>query len=249
MKTYRKLPIKLSTLLLAGAVSITLSACQTTTATSDDARINAALERVAKETSESGNKVESMAAMEKLYKRDSENPDIAARYARSLRQNGRMNRAMMILRPFAEDESLENVKIDIEYAALSAASGDYINTESYARKVVLQDAESGEGYHLLGIALDAQSKHEQAEKAFRKALDYWEGDPSPVLNNLGLNLASQGFFDEALEKLRQAAATSDGRDEIERNIRIISTLQASIPHGARGKGFPPLPNKKPAYNG
>lgn len=249
MKIQKTLSAKLSTLLLASAVSLTLSACQTTTAGSDDAKINAALERVAKETSESGDTVESMAALEKLYKRDSENPEITARYAKSLRLNGRLNRAMMILRPFAEDDKLDNIDVSTEYAAISAAAGDYVETENYARRVVLQDPESGKGYHLLGIALDAQGKHEQAEKAFRKALDYWAGDPSPVLNNLGLNLASQGFFDEALEKLRQAAATSDGRDEIERNIRIISTLQASIPHGARGKGFPPLPGKKPAYNG
>ncbi len=254
MKTQILLSRKITGLLLVSALSFTLTACQTTKQASEADRINTALQSVANESSANGNSYESMAALENLYKRDSENPDVAAQYAQALRHNDRLNRAIMILRPFAENDRLNNSAVNAEYAALSAASGNYIDTENYARKVVIEEPESGKGYHLLGIALDAQGKHDQAETAFRKALDYWEGDPSPVLNNLGLNLASQGFFDEALETLRQAAATSSGRDEIERNIRIISTLQSSVPHGATtGRGgsakmSPPFPGKKPPYN-
>lgn len=250
MKINTKISKKLTGLLLVSAMSLTLTACQSTSKGSESDRINAALERVADEASVDGHSVQSLNALEKLYKRDSENPDTAAEYAQALRHNGRLNRAIMVLKPFAEDEKLSNVKVDTEYAALSAAAGNYIDTEHYARKVVLENPESGQGYHLLGIALDAQGKHKPAETAFRKSLDYWEGNPSTVLNNLGLNLASQGFFDEALETLRQAQATSTGRDEIERNIRIISTLQGSIPQGGAGrwKSTPPLPSKKPDYN-
>lgn len=251
MKNSEILSRKIAVLLLAGAMTMTLSACQSTNNGTESDRINAALERVADQASEGGHTRQSMTALEKLYKRDSENPDIAAQYAQALRQNGRLSRANMILRPFAEDGDIENVNVQTEYAALNAAMGNYIDTENYARKAVLESPEYGKGYHLLGIALDAQGKHEPAEKAFRKALDYWEGNPSPVLNNLGLNLASQGFFDEALETLRKASATSSGRDEIERNIRIISTLQSSIPNASSGrtKMMPPRPNHKPAYNG
>lgn len=239
-------------LLLAGTMALALSACQATTQqASESDRINATLDRIAEEQSTAqGYTVESMKALERLYRRDSENPDIAARYAQALRQNDRLNRAAMILRPFAKDASLENVAVDTEYAAINTAMGNYLDAETYARKAVLLDPESGKAYHLLGISLDAQSKHKQAETAYRKALDYWKGDPSPVMNNLGLNLASQGFFDDALETLRKALATSSGRAEIERNIRIVSALQSSIPAGSSGpwKRTPPKPDHKPDYN-
>lgn len=240
-------------LLLAGTMALTLSACQATTQqASESDRINATLDRIAEEQSTAqGYTMESLKALERLYKRDNENPDIAARYAQALRQNDRLNRAAMILRPFAQDESIENLAVDTEYAAISTAMGNYLDAENYARQAILLDPESGKAYHLLGISLDAQGKHKQAATAFRKALDYWEGDPSPVLNNLGLNLASQGFFDEALETLRKALATSSGRDEIERNIRIVSALHGSIPAGSSGpwKRTPPRPDHKPDYNG
>ncbi len=44
------------------------------------------------------------------------------------------------------------------------------------------------------------------------------------MNNLALNLATQGFIDEAIEVLERAKALSPDRIEIERNLRIIRTL-------------------------
>ena len=89
------------------------------------------------------------------------------------------------------------------------------------------DDKSYTAYHMLGIALDAQGEHQPAEDAFRKGLEFWQGDPAPILNNLGLNLAAQGFLDEAAEVLRKALATSPNREEIERNLRIVSALRES----------------------
>jgi len=81
--------------------------------------------------------------------------------------------------------------------------------------------------------------HEEAERAFRKALDLWEGDPTSIMNNLALNLASQGHLDEAAEILQKARDVSPNRTEIERNLRIVTALQQS-------NGIPvPKPKKKP----
>src|SRR5690606_32820828 len=74
-------------------------------------------------------------------------------------------------------------------------------------------------------ALDAQNYHEQAEVAFRRGLDKWQGDPAPTLNNLALNLASQNKLDQSLALLHRAKAESPGWMEIERNIRTIATLK------------------------
>src|SRR5690606_17224098 len=87
------------------------------------------------------------------------------------------------------------------------------------------DPNQGRAYLALGTALDAQNYHEQAEVAFRGGLQKWNGDPAPLRDNIPLNLSSQNKLDQALDLLKRSQAESPGRVEIERNIRIISTLK------------------------
>lgn len=214
----------LSTLMISSA--LLLAACQTTgtTGTGTKDPVDAALHRASMEEPTDGG-VESLATIEKLYKQDSMNPNLAVRYSRSLRENGRMTRAAMVLNPLMEIPKTKTSAVVTEYAAVQATMGNYEVAEKNARAAVLMNPNSAQAYHVLGISLDAQGFHKQAEVAFRKALDGWSGDPSPVLNNLGLNLAAQGFLDEAISTLRRAAALSPNKQEIERNLRIVQALQ------------------------
>ena len=167
-----------------------------------------------------------------MYKRQ------AIDYAVALRQNDFTNRAAIVLEPFATDSNATSVAKS-EFAAIMLAKGDYTLAKAYAEQAILIDESNAEAYHYLGIALDAKSKHEDAERAFRKALDLWEGDPTSIMNNLALNLASQGHVNEAAEILQKAREISPNRLEIERNLRIITALQQS-------DGTPvPKPKKKP----
>lgn len=185
---------------------------------------------------------DSLPVIESLYKRDSENPDLARRYARALRENGRAQRANIVLAPFAEAKN-PTAGVITEYGAIHSALGQYDAAEQYARRAIGIAPESGEAWQVLGIALEAQGHHQQAEVAFRKALDFWQGNPAAVLNNLGLNLATQGFFDEAVDSLRRASGLAPDRKEIERNLRIVSALQQQNP--ALAAANVPVPNKKP----
>lgn len=216
----------INTLMVSSA--LLLAACQTTGTTGQGASaadpVDAALQRAHTE-GQTGGAPESLASIEKLYKQDSNNPNVAVRYARSLRDNGRMTRAAMVLNPLIENPKTKTVGVVTEYAAVQAAMGNFEQAEKYARSAVVMDQNSAEAYHVLGIALDAQGFNKQAEVAFRKALDNWSGDPSPVLNNLGLNLAAQGFLDEAISTLHRAAALAPNKMEIERNLRIVQALQ------------------------
>ena len=214
----------LNTLMISSALM--LAACQTTgtTGTGTKDPVDAALQRAGSEQ-QTGGAPESLSSIERLYKQDSDNPDLAVRYARALRDNGRMTRAAMVLNPMIENPKTKTVGVITEFAAVQAAMGNYEVAEKHARAAVLKDQNSAEAYHVLGIALDAQGYNKQAEVAFRKALDNWSGDPSPVLNNLGLNLAAQGFLDEAISTLRRAAALAPNKMEIERNLRIVQALQ------------------------
>lgn len=213
-----------STLMMSSALM--LAACQTTGTTGNGAQdpVNAALERATSEEPTDGG-VESLASIERLYKKDNLNPNLAVRYSRALRENGRMTRAAMVLNPLMEAPKTKTAAVITEYAAVQASMGNYEVAEKNARTAVLKDPNSAQAYHVLGISLDAQGFHKQAEVAFRKALDSWSGDPSPVLNNLGLNLAAQGFLDEAISTLRRAASLSPNKQEIERNLRIVQALQ------------------------
>jgi len=235
-------PNKSALLGLGAAALIALTGCQTATSPGsagiEAARLDASAQRSATESSR-----DSLQALDQLYKSNSSDPDIATRYARALRENGRLERAGVVLAPVARNESRPHAAAKTEFAALQAAQGNYSSAEDFARQAVMLEPESGLAYHVLGIALDAQGHHKQAEVALRKALELWDGDPSSPLNNLGLNLAAQGFIDEALETLRRAQALSPERVEIERNIRIVSALQYTPP--LEGSRLVPSPPRKP----
>lgn len=233
-------------LMWTACLALPLAGCQTTQSTQRAGDVDAALARAASDASAQGNTRQSLALLEQIYKRDSSNADNAVNYARALREEGRLNRAVLVLTPFIGDDSKTHAGACTEYANVQAALGNYAEAEAHARRAVLESPESPQGYHILGIALDAQGHHQQAETAFRKALEYWTGDPAPVLNNLGLNLATQGFLDEAVDTLRKAAAMSPGRTEIERNLRIVAALQEQPPKpGSLSGQRMPVPAHKP----
>jgi Flp pilus assembly protein TadD len=224
--------IKRTTPLLLTAI-LALGGCQTTgtdraadsysSPSSQEQRLDAAIEKAAIQASMSGSSSARLLALEKQYKRNSDGPAYALAYAQGLRQAGYLNRASVILAPFADkDEALIGVKTEMSMIALGL--GDYDTAERYAQEAIIQDPGDHYAYQNLGIALDAKEMHPEAERAFRKGLEYWEGDPTTIMNNLALNLATQGYIDDAVEVLEKAKKISPDRIEIERNLRIIRTL-------------------------
>ena len=220
--------IKPAAPLLVMAV-IALTGCQTTRKAeeyktpSHEQRLDAAIEKAAIQASKGGSASARLLALEKQYKRNSDSASYALAYATGLRQAGYLNRAAAILQPFAdEEESKAGVKT--EMSMISLGLGDYDAAEEYAQGAILQDPGDHYAYQNLGIALDAKEMHPEAERAFRKGLEYWEGDPTTIMNNLALNLATQGYIDDAVEVLEKAKKISPDRIEIERNLRIIRTL-------------------------
>lgn len=213
---------------LLGTCFIALGACQTTaeqSAAYDRAnKLDRVLAGAAHNASMSGNVEQKLSIMENRYKRNSTNPEIATEYANALRQSDYLNRASIVLSPFVRDEDAPPY-VKNEYTAIQLALGNYSIAEDYAQQVIMKDENNFRAFQNLGVALDAQGMHEEAERAYRKGLEFWEGDPTSIMNNLALNLASQGYVDEAKEILEKAQAIAPNRLEIERNLRIVSTLQ------------------------
>lgn len=201
-------------------------------------QVGAAMQRVAQDLN-NDEKTPDIAMAERQYNRKPSDPGNAMKYAAALRQGGYANRGQVVLAPFA-DSPKPAPGVETEYSAIQLALGNNETAERYAQKAVLQNPQDAKAYHYLGIALDAQGKHPEAERAFRKGLDLWQGDPTPIMNNLALNLSAQGFLDEAVDILEKAKAIAPDRVEIERNLRIVTALRQS--------GIPttPKPGRKPA---
>lgn len=182
-----------------------------------------------------GDRKESLGVTAALYKRNPKDEFAAARYAKALRESGDLKKAETVLTPFVKGKSPATLTYT-EMGALELETGDFKSAENYARKAIKVDNGNYRGWHILGISLDAQQKHPEAEVAFRKALSLWDGDSIPVMNNLALNLAAQGYTDKALDLLYKAKAEDPGRVEIERNIRIIRTLNEPSAYSLDARG-------------
>ena len=192
-----------------------------------------------------GDRKENLSLVAGIYKRNPKDEFAAGRYSKALRESGDLKRSEAVLTPFLKGKAPSTLTFT-EMGALQLETGDFKSAENYARKAIKADNENYRAWHILGIAEDAEQKHPEAETAFRKALSLWQGDNVPVMNNLALNLAAQGYTDKALELLYAAKAKDPDRVEIERNIRIIRTLNEPSEYdmNARGKAAAPLAKSK-----
>ncbi len=207
---------------------LALAACSSTGGNvsnrTDASRVDSILQRAARDAKASGNKAETAVLLEQIYNNKPEDAAVATAYAQALREDEQLNRARQVLAPFTEGKDAYPDAVT-ELAMVQLALGQYKESELTARRGIELDPNNGRGYMALGTALDAQNYHEQAEVAFRRGLEKWKGDPAPMMNNLALNLASQNKLDQAIDMLQKAKEISPGRQELERNLRIVTTLK------------------------
>lgn len=226
---------KINSFLLLGTACITLAACgagNTPPPSDKSSQIDSVLERAGREASANGHTEQSLAILENRYKRNSSDEMLAIEYAEALRELEYLNRASIVISPFARSEN-GSLAAKNEFAAVQLALGNYTVAEDFSKQVIIQDPENHTAFQHLGIALDAQGMHEEGERAYRKALEFWEGDPTTIMNNLALNLATQGYLDEAIEILQKAKSIAPHRTDVERNLRIVTTLKEGQPSKKR----------------
>lgn len=179
---------------------------------------------------------EALAKYQALYAHRPRDESVALNYAQLLRQSGKIDQAQDILKPFVATR-VGALKKDVnplllnEYAAILIAQGAVEEAEAMLDRM-MDDPRAekirSDTTHLLGIALDAQGRHKEAEKMFRAALGGWKGNPSTVMNNLGLCLAAESLFDESLLTLRRALVMAPDKREIAGNIQLVEHLRAAV---------------------
>jgi len=179
-----------------------------------------------------------LSTLKNIHDTNSKDPIVAARYARALRDDNQINASARILSPFVKGQNA-NQEALTEMAMTQLALGEFADAERYSSAAIEQDDKNARAYLALGTAQDAQKKHQDAEIAFRAGIEHWKGDATPIMNNLALNLASQGHLEEALNLIEKAQEKSPGRMDLERNRRIIATLLETT--GPRA----PAPGTKP----
>ncbi|MEM9469900.1 MAG: tetratricopeptide repeat protein [Pseudomonadota bacterium] len=186
---------------------------------------------------------ERLSILSQMHARDPDNHDLALQYAIALREDEQINAARRVLDGFTSGEN-KTAEALTEMAITNIALGDFAGAEENAANALELSPRNGRAFLAMGTAQDAQGNHEKAEESFRKGIDNWKGDPAPVLNNLALNLATQGRLDQAIETLQKAKEISPHRMEIERNLRIISTLRETAGPLAPKPSVKPTPPEK-----
>ncbi len=239
--SHRPSTFSLATLL---TVSVVLSACGSSTPKTPDAELVKTDPAIAMPKPASnadilyGENRDTLSIIEGMYQRNKNDAMNAARYGKALRESGQMKQAKAVLLPFSDNKEAGTL-VNTELSAIYLSDGDFNRAESSARKAVKQDGANYRAWRNLGNALDAQEKYVEGETAFRRSMDIWTGsDKVPVMNNLALNLAAQGYTDRALTLLYQAKKMDPNRIEIERNIRIIRTLSEPPEFAKDKKPFP-----------
>lgn len=215
--------MKIKALFALGVSSIILIGCAASGEHTVDASVDRAIDRAEKRVQSIRDESQKIAVYERIYKSNPKSPKASSEYARMLRKAGQLSKAQAVLRLFAEQVDSPHY-VYAEYAAIMLAKGEHGEAELFAQDALEKDGANSFALHTLGISLDGQGRYKEAEEAFRSALDSWEGNPVPVMNNLALNLATQGYIDEAISILERAKTLDPSRQELERNLRIIRAL-------------------------
>lgn len=223
-------------------MTASLTACGSKTPDADISGKNTPAVMLPKQASNAdilyGENRDNLITIEAMYQRNKSDPMNAARYGKALREAGQMKQAKAVLLPVSDNKDVGTL-VNTELSAIYLADGDFSKSEAAARKAVKQDGANYRAWRNLGNALDAQEKYVEGETTFRRSMEIWTGeDKVPVMNNLALNLAAQGYTDQALTLLYQAKKMDPNRVEIERNIRIIRTLSEPPTFAKDKKPFP-----------
>lgn len=168
----------------------------------------------------------SLSDIEKKYKNNPDDINKRLLYIKALRQNDLLNKAAIISETALKDHP-KNIQLLQEYAMIQVSLKNFKAAEEYANRVIAINGQSYKAYHILGIALDSQDQHIEAEKAFREGILRWKGDPAPAMNDLALNLAAQEQTEQAIELLQRALIITPRHRELERNLRILLALKQS----------------------
>jgi len=107
-----------------------------------------------------------------------------------------------------------------------------VAAESLFRRVLDQEPRNASAWNDLGIALDLQDRHEQAQEAYGRALGA-APDMRAAEVNLALSLAMSGHADAALSRLRAIAGDPQAPPRLRHDLAAVLTMAGQPEEAAR----------------
>ena len=148
------------------------------------------------------------------------------RLAAALRALGRNDEAavaaerVLVVDPTSREALLESAR-----AHLAAGQGFYAIEPLNRLRAI--DARDWRYVSLLGVAYEQVSRTDDAEGAWRQALQMSPDNPA-ILSNLAMHYAARGQSSEAERLLRQAAAQPNASVQVRQNLALILGLEGKL---------------------
>src|SRR6266480_2060625 len=209
---------RLAPVLLAAVVSITATACQTTSPTETTGSF-----AMASPPPGEADWRRSADAWGERYRANPRDPEAAINYAQALRGNGQRAQAVAVL----EQASLHNPKhmgVLGAYGRALADVGNYKQALEVLNRAHAPDQPDWRVLSVQGAVLDQMGRHEEAQRYYATALRIVPDEPS-VLSNLGLSYALSKDLVRAEATLRRAAAQSGNDKRVRQNLALVVGLQ------------------------
>lgn len=204
-----------------------MAACAEGLAPADDNTIAAALEpslRSAARSAEAANDWKTAAQhWANLHQRRPADREATLALARALRCSGAPDQAADLMQA-------ELGKAGRDPKLLAELGKDYLAAERLGlatralEEAVAKTPNDWENLSALGVALDTQARHDEAQAAYAKALALAPDHPV-VLNNLALSQAQSGHLDEAIATLRLAMEQPSAGAQLRQNLALLLALK------------------------
>ncbi|HFQ16075.1 MAG TPA: tetratricopeptide repeat protein [Rhodobacteraceae bacterium] len=170
-----------------------------------------------------GGSLAAVTRLNRAYRRNPENLEIAIRYARQLRKVGSNDKALNVLVRTVRKHP-KSQQAMAEYGKVLAATGK----TGMALKALVHAQSLGSSdwklFSATGVVLDKMGRHDEARKQYAAAMAI-APNKAALLNNLGLSLALSGKLKKAESVLRRAVALPDATAKVRQNLVLALGLQ------------------------
>lgn len=146
--------------------------------------------------------------------------------SRNLRYVGRNSDAVALLSDWLGKHQPDG-KVLLELGKAYLASDRLGLAEKTLRQSLDKDANNWDAYSSLGVVMDYQGNHADAQAQYLEALKIAPDNPT-VLNNLGLSRAQAGDLPGAIEALRRAADQPSAGVQVRQNLAMVLAINGDL---------------------
>lgn len=201
-------------LLLAGAVLLSLSACASNRGQLG-ATDYAALPNEQRQ--------QTLAELTGRYKANPRDRNVVIHYAAALRGAGQAQQAAAALEQ-AIAAYPDDVELSIAYAKALASMGSFDQSVAVLDRVIRPDAPDWNALLVKGASLDQMGRHGEARTLYGQAATIAPGEAS-IETNLGLSFAMTNELPKAEQHLRRAVQMRGASSTTRQNLALIVGLQ------------------------